>query len=74
MPITRKPQGSQGSAQYDVVTRVNVLGGAQVVVKITTEAIEGRGRAACIGMAAAKIRALAGKLPKEIIVSTSDFR
>lgn len=70
MTITRNAQESQ----YEVVTRVTVQNGAYVIVKITTEAIEGRGRAACIGMAAAKIRALAGNLPKEVIVSTSDFQ
>ena len=48
--------------------------GAKIVVKITSEAIQDRGRAACIAMVAAKIRAFAGKLPQEVVVSASDFR
>lgn len=72
MTIPRSAQ--QVPEQYEVVTRVTAQGGVRVVVKITTEAIEGRGRAACIGMAAAKIRSFGGNLPPEVIVSASDFR
>jgi hypothetical protein len=74
MSITRTAQGNQASDEFEVITRVTAEGGARVVVKITTEAIQVRGRAACIAMVAAKIRAFAGKLPPEVIVSTSDFR
>lgn len=74
MAITRNAPGTPSAPQYDVVTRVTAQGGVRVVVKITTEAIEGKGRAACIGMVAAKIRAYGGNLPAEVIVSTSDFR
>lgn len=74
MSITRNTQGSQAADQFEVITRVTVGGGARVVVKITTEAIQHRGRAACIAMVAAKIRAFAGKSPQEVVVSTADFR
>lgn len=74
MSIKRNARESQASDEFEVITRVTVEGGARVVVKITTEAIQVRGRAACIAMVAAKIRSLAGRLPREVIVSTSDFR
>ena len=74
MPITGKKQQAQASTEYEVATRVTLASGARVVVKMTAEAIERRGRAACIAMAAAKIRAVVGAPPEEIIVSTSDFR
>lgn len=74
MSIKVNASGNQASDQFEVITRVTVAGGARVVVKITTEAIQNRGRAACIAMVAAKIRAFAGKLPQEVVVSTSDFR
>jgi hypothetical protein len=59
--------------KYEVITSVTVNGCTKVVVKITAKAIEDQGRSACIAMTSAKLRALAGKLPKEIIVSTADF-
>ena len=74
MSITRNARGSSASDEFEVITRVTVEGGARVVVKITTEAIQGMGRAACIAMVGAKIRAFAGKLPQEVVVSASDFR
>lgn len=74
MTIGRQAQHHQASAQFEIITRVTAKGGARVVVKITKEAIESRGRAACIAMTAAKIRAYVGKLPEEIIVSASDFQ
>lgn len=74
MTSTGKPQQNQGSTQYAVTTRVTLQGGARIVVKMTTEAIEHNGRAACIAMAAAKIRAIVGPPPAEIVVSRSDFR
>jgi hypothetical protein len=74
MPIIRKAPENPSSVEFEVITRVTVEGGARVVVKITTEAIAGRGRAACIAMAAAKIRGATGKPPAEVIVAMSDFR
>ncbi len=67
-------KNTHAPVQYEVTTRVTLEGGARVVVKMTAEAIENRGRAACIAMAAAKIRAVVGVPPAEIIVSASDFR
>lgn len=74
MALARSPQGSQKPDEFGIITSVVANGGTKVVVKITTQAIEGRGRAACIAMTAAKIRALAGNLPKEITVSLADFQ
>jgi hypothetical protein len=74
MSTTGNARKNQASDEFEVITRVTVQGGARVVVKITTEAIQNRGRAACIAMVAAKIRSFAGKLPPEVVVSTSDFR
>lgn len=64
----------QGSPEFEVITRVTVEGGGRVVVKITADAIERRGRAACIAMAAAKIRARSATGPAEVIVAAADFR
>jgi hypothetical protein len=74
MSITGNARKSQASDEFEVVTRVTAQGGARVVVKITTEAIRDRGRAACIAMVAAKIRSFAEKVPPEVVVSMSDFR
>ena len=73
MSMPRNANGSQASDQFEVITRVTVESGARVVVKITTEAIRDQGRGACIAMVAAKIRSFAGRVPEEVVVSSSDF-
>jgi hypothetical protein len=74
MTQARSPQRNPDPEEYEVITSVTVNGCTKVVVKITSKAIVDKGRAACIAMTGVKLRALAGNLPKEITVSTADFR
>ena len=74
MTLVRGPQQNQDPDEFEIITSVTVNGVTKVVVKITTQAVHHMGRAACIAMTGTKLRALAGNLPKEITVSTADFR
>lgn len=73
MTQARSPQPRKDSDEYEIITSVTVNGCTKVVVKITSQAIQDQGRAACIAMTGTKLRALAADLPKEITVSTADF-
>lgn len=74
MTIIWSDRETQDPDRFDIVTSVTV-DGTRVVVKITTEANEDKGRDKCKAKAEEKLRAAAAasKLPKEITVSNNDF-
>lgn len=75
MSIVWSQHEVQDPERFDVVTSATV-DGVRVIVKITSEAIEDKGRPRCFAKAEAIIRkALAtnGELPKAIVISNREL-